>query len=141
MKLLLLLLTGIWIGLIIGISFIETPLKFRAPGITLELGLGIGKMLFGVLSKIEMAFSVVIAASLLFCHEELGFDFAVIMCFVVLLVLIDTIWLLPVLNARVDLVFNGNPKPPSFHHFLYVILECTKVLLLVVGFIKNYNHG
>ena len=31
-----------WLGLVAGISLIEAPLKFRAPGITLALGLGIG---------------------------------------------------------------------------------------------------
>jgi len=29
-----------WLGLVLGISAIEAPLKFRAPGITLPLGLG-----------------------------------------------------------------------------------------------------
>ena len=33
-------ITFIWAGMICGISFLEAPLKFQAPGITLELGLG-----------------------------------------------------------------------------------------------------
>jgi hypothetical protein len=32
-----------WLGMVIGISLIETPLKFRAPGITLALALGIDR--------------------------------------------------------------------------------------------------
>ena len=32
----------IWFGMALAISFLETPLKFRAPGITVPLGLGIG---------------------------------------------------------------------------------------------------
>ena len=36
-KLLVLLVLGIWIGMLIGISFVEAPLKFRAPNITLPL--------------------------------------------------------------------------------------------------------
>ena len=31
----------IWLGMVLGISFIEAPLKFRAPGVTLGIGLGI----------------------------------------------------------------------------------------------------
>ena len=45
----------IWFGLVGGISFIETPLKFRAPNITLALGLGIGRIVFSALNKVEIA--------------------------------------------------------------------------------------
>jgi hypothetical protein len=31
-----------WLGMVLAISFLETPVKFRAPGITIPLGLGIG---------------------------------------------------------------------------------------------------
>lgn len=37
----------IWIGFVGVISFMEAWLKFRAPGITLSLGLGIGRLVFG----------------------------------------------------------------------------------------------
>jgi hypothetical protein len=36
----------IWLGMVLAISFMETPLKFRAPRITLQLGLGIGRLVF-----------------------------------------------------------------------------------------------
>ena len=34
-------MTFVWLGMVLAISFLETPPKFRAPGITLPLGLGI----------------------------------------------------------------------------------------------------
>ena len=34
----------LWFGLVAAISFIEAPLKFQAPGITIPLGLGIGRL-------------------------------------------------------------------------------------------------
>lgn len=40
----------IWLGMVLAISFLETPLKFRAPGITLPLGLGIGRLVFRALN-------------------------------------------------------------------------------------------
>jgi len=43
-----------WAGLIAGISFIEAPLKFQAPGITIPLGLGISQLVFQFLSKVEI---------------------------------------------------------------------------------------
>ena len=33
---------GMWIGLIIGLSFIETPLKFLAPDVTVPIALASG---------------------------------------------------------------------------------------------------
>ena len=41
-KMTILLMTGIWLGLLIDLSFIEAPLKFKAPEITIELGFEIG---------------------------------------------------------------------------------------------------
>ena len=38
-----------WFGLVLGISFLEAPLKFRAPGVTTQLGLGIGRVVFAAL--------------------------------------------------------------------------------------------
>ena len=34
---------GVWLGMVLAISFLEAPLKFRAPGVTLPPGLGIGR--------------------------------------------------------------------------------------------------
>ena len=41
----------LWIGFICAISFMETRLKFRAPGVTLPIGLSIGKLVFRALNK------------------------------------------------------------------------------------------
>ena len=45
----------VWLGMVLAISFVETPLKFRAPGITVPLGLGIGRLVFRVLNAAELA--------------------------------------------------------------------------------------
>jgi hypothetical protein len=36
----------VWLGTVLAISFLETPLKFRAPGITVPFGLGTGRLVF-----------------------------------------------------------------------------------------------
>src|SRR5664279_3321230 len=43
----------VWLGMVLAISFLEAPLKFRAPGITLPLGLGIGRLVFRALNGCE----------------------------------------------------------------------------------------
>ena len=40
----------VWLGMVLAISFLEAPLKFRAPGITIALGLGIGRLVFRALN-------------------------------------------------------------------------------------------
>ena len=42
--------TFVWLGMVLGISFLETPLKFRAPGVDLRTGLAIGRLLFRALN-------------------------------------------------------------------------------------------
>ena len=43
--------TFVWLGMVLAISFIEAPLKFRAPGVTLPIGLGIGRLVFRALTR------------------------------------------------------------------------------------------
>ena len=53
-----LLLPAFLIGAIAAISFLEAPLKFQAPGITIPLGLGIGRLVF---TALNIATGVVLA--------------------------------------------------------------------------------
>ena len=55
--------TFVWLGMVLAISFLEAPLKFRAPEVTLRIGLGIGRLVFGALNTVEAIF----AATLLVC--------------------------------------------------------------------------
>jgi hypothetical protein len=32
----------VWLGMVLAISFLEAPRKFRAPNVTLQIGLGVG---------------------------------------------------------------------------------------------------
>ena len=47
-----------WLGMVLAISFLEAPLKFRAPGVTVPLGLGIGRLVFRALNRVEMVLLV-----------------------------------------------------------------------------------
>ncbi len=49
--------------MVLAISFVEAPLKFRAPGVTLQIGLGIGRLVFRAFNGCELALAVVVAAS------------------------------------------------------------------------------
>lgn len=44
----------VWLGMVLAISFLEAPLKFTAPGVTLPTGLGIGRRVFRALNACEL---------------------------------------------------------------------------------------
>lgn len=124
-----------WAGLIGGISFLEAPLKFQAPGITIPLGLGIGQLVFQALNKIEVVLLVVI----LICTYPTSLKNldGLFLVFITILLLTDTFWLLPLLDERAKLVLNGKPITESYHHLLYIVIESFKFLSLVIlGFLN-----
>lgn len=142
-KLITLLIIGIWIGLVIGISFLEAPLKFQAPGISLSLGLGIGKLVFGVLNKIEMLFSVLLIIMYAGIFKELNRWHFIAFITLVLIVLIQSIFLLPILDDRADMIISGNTPESTYHHIIYIVAEIIKLFLLFVLFVKSFrlNQG
>ncbi|MEM9259207.1 MAG: hypothetical protein AAGA62_06135 [Bacteroidota bacterium] len=131
LRILPVIITFVWTGMVLGVSFLEAPLKFQAPDITLRLGLGIGRLVFGVLNKIEIVFAVTLAVSLVVGKVSWRANFPYPLVFMVLLV--QTAWLLPVMDARAELILAGQEVPSTYHHLLYIILEVSKVLLLLVG--------
>ena len=56
--------TLIWLGMVLAISFLEAPLKFRAEGLELRVGLAIGRIVFRALNIAEVIWAVVIAVCL-----------------------------------------------------------------------------
>ncbi len=51
--------TFIWFGFVSAISFMEAPVKFTAPSLTLAVGLDVGRHVFAVLNKVEIGFTLV----------------------------------------------------------------------------------
>ncbi len=56
-------LVFVWLGMVLAISFLETPLKFRGPGITVPLGLGVGRVMFRALNTVEIALAALLVLS------------------------------------------------------------------------------
>jgi hypothetical protein len=54
-----------WLGMVVAISFIEAPLKFRAPEVTVRIGLGIGRLVFRALNTTEVILAAVLVIALL----------------------------------------------------------------------------
>ncbi len=128
-KLLALALPFVWLGLILGISAIETPLKFRAPGITRELGLGIGRLVFKALNRVELALAAVLA--IVVVHRVRDWPLA-LLCAIVALLAVQVVALRPRLDASVVRILAGEQVPPSKLHVAYIALETAKLVLLPV---------
>jgi len=141
LKVMILLILGIWTGMVLGISFIEAPLKFQAPNMTLALGLGIGKLVFGALNKVEILFSVLLIGWLATQYKNLNTSTLIALVALIVIIALQSFWLTPILNARVDNILNDIEVADSNHHFYYVGFEVLKVVLLIFTFIKIYKHG
>ncbi|GAA5162444.1 hypothetical protein GCM10023321_48050 [Pseudonocardia eucalypti] len=123
----------VWLGMVLGISFLEAPLKFRAPGITLPLGLGIGRLVFRALNRVELALLVVLLAAVAIARP--GPAAVAGVGALALLLAAQLILVRPRLNRRSDRVLAGEQMPRSRAHHAYVALEVAKVAALVtVGF-------
>ncbi|MEU0497523.1 hypothetical protein [Mycobacterium sp. NPDC006124] len=119
----------VWLGMVLAISFVEAPLKFRAPGVTLKVGLGIGRLVFRALNVFEYVFAVVISAAL-FTHET-PTVLNVALCVAVGALLTQTIVVRPLLSRRTSAVLEGDEGRRSKAHLAYVGLEVFKVVALV----------
>jgi hypothetical protein len=118
----------VWLGMVLGISFLEAPLKFRAPGITPRLGLGIGRIVFTALNRVELVLAAVVAVALLVGPVSTTVLVVAVALAVVLGVQLAGVR--PVLNRRSDRVLAGEDPPRSRVHLVYIALEVVKVVLL-----------
>ncbi len=118
-----------WLGMVLGISFLETPLKFQAPGITLPLGLGIGRLVFRALNATEITLATVLLAALLAYRP--GFAGWALLGISGALLATQTGLLRPRLDRRAAQIITGDTPPPSRLHLAYIALEILKVAALV----------
>jgi len=121
--------TLIWLGMVLAISFLEAPLKFRAKGLELPVGLAIGRIVFRALNIAEVVWAVVIAV----CLSVIGPSGPVLVLAAVTAVLLAVQLLVvrPRLNRRSARVLAGQDAPRSRAHHAYIGLEALKLAALV----------
>jgi len=127
-----------WLGMVLAISFIEAPLKFRAPGVSLQVGLGIGRLVFRALNSVEAVLAAVVVITV-------GTDppsALVIVAIGVAVVGLATqlVVVRPRLAHRSDVVLAapaatapGGGSRRSRAHYGYVGLELVKVIALLAA--------
>ena len=121
----------VWLGMVLAISFLEAPLKFRAPSVTVQIGLGIGRLVFRALNTVEACFATVVVAIVAAVPTPARTTAAASIAVAALAV--QLIAVRPALTRRSDSVLAGDDGPRSHAHYGYVGLEAVKVMALLAA--------
>lgn len=140
---LLTMLPFVWFGMIAAISFIETPLKFRAPGMTHALGVGIGRLVFKVLNLVEAAMAVVLLAAWTQRQDLVTLPIGIFLSVAMLALAVQTLVLRPAMANRTKalaetaLAYSGTTavkaKVGTLTHVAYIGSELVKAVALPVA--------
>jgi hypothetical protein len=127
--------------MVLAISFLEAPLKFRAPGVTIPLGLGIGRLVFRALNICEAVLAAVIVVAMLAGDSGTGVVVAVSVAIAALV--IQVVGVRPALTRRSDAVLadagqGGTGR--SHAHYVYVVFEVVKVVALLSSGVLLLNN-
>jgi hypothetical protein len=119
-----------WLGMVLAISFLEAPLKFRAPGVSVPLGLGIGRLVFRALNAVEVVLAAaLITAAALSGAPARGVTAAAV---VTVVLVVQVAGVRPRLSRRTDRILARADAPRSRGHLAYIGLEAVKVAALIV---------
>lgn len=125
-----LIIPATWLGMLIAIDLIEAPLKFQAPGITLQLGLGIGRLVFTAMNIAECVLAALLAFALLRPRPDRRLAAPAIAAFCLLAVKIAV--LRPIMWQYTDDVLAGRSQGGSPLHFFYVAADITLFAALTI---------
>jgi hypothetical protein len=120
----------VWLGMVLAISFLEAPLKFRAPGVDIPIGLGIGRIVFQALNRVEIGLALVALAAIVIGRPTGAV--AALTAAILVILAGQLIAIRPQLNRRTDRVLAGQHPTRSTLHLYYVGLEAAKVFVLAV---------
>lgn len=123
----------VWFGMTAGISLLETPIKFSAPTLSRPVALDVGRVVFQALNKAELVALVMLL--LLVRLSGKARELWAYCAAIVVIVMLQSTWLLPLLSSRAELIVAGTEPAPSIAHAAYATTELLKLaLLLILGF-------
>lgn len=122
-----------WVGLILGVSFIATPVKFQAASLTLPVAMAVGKVTFHLFNTVEWV--IFLCSITLMAFSGFKYKNSLIWTFLLILLIAQTHWLMPILDARADTIIANQSEysAPGHTHWIYVIIEFTKIILLLIS--------
>ncbi|WP_208637262.1 hypothetical protein [Amycolatopsis echigonensis] len=117
--------------MVLAISFLEAPIKFRAPGVTVPIGLSIGRLVFRALNIIECVFAAALLVAIPLAAPQPAALVAPLVAVAALLGQLGGVR--PWLNQRTKAVLAGATRARSRGHYVYVAMEGVKVIALALG--------
>jgi len=120
----------IWIGFVLAISFMEAWVKFRAESLDLPTALDVGRHVFGALNGVERVFSVFLMVVIFYQYTDKLVVGAGVL--VVTFIVAQSGYLLPELDENAQLIMQGMQPEKSSVHMTYVVMEILKVVALFV---------
>lgn len=125
-------ITFLWLGFVCGLSFLEAPLKFKAPGVELKQALSIGRLVFQTLNRVEWVCAIFSWLLVLRLNVVRTRGTLLLLGVTTAILAFQTWGLLPPLDARAIRVLGGEDLPASWHHQAYIVLEVLKAISLGV---------
>ena len=125
-------LAYVWLGLVLGVSFLATPIKFRAKSLTRPVALDVGRTTFHAFGKLEWVLSVVLVIVTVQNRGALEPVDWFLIGLVLVIVFGQTLWLIPRLDVRVQAISDGEELPRSHLHSVYAGAEAAKALVLLL---------
>ncbi|MBP9160516.1 MAG: hypothetical protein LKM36_01600 [Flavobacteriales bacterium] len=129
----------IWTGLVVGIAFMVSWLKYRAFGVTLPVGASIDMKLLPALMRVEWVLAIAVAIDLFFGKASL--PMMALAAVPVVLLLIQTIYLQPGLNASALQIFHGHGDTGATLRNAQTGLEALKVATLIMLGILQFKNA
>jgi len=121
------MVAAIWIGLIIGVAFYASSIKFTAPGVGRTQLLSVGQVTFQGLTWIEF---VAFLSLLLAAWSQLTRSVIKIIVVLALLLVIQKMAVQPILNTAITQAIAGESVDTIVLHFIYGGLDCAKLAVL-----------
>lgn len=120
----------LWVGLVLGLSFVSAIIKFQVPELSRQAAFALGKHSFTMTNRIELALALLLVVALVVRRRDINRLTYVAGGIVLGILALQTVWFMPVLVDRIDIIVAGGTPPPSASHVIYVAIESIKVIAL-----------
>jgi hypothetical protein len=117
----------LWAGMVLGVSFLASPVKFSAPHLSMPVALEVGRITFAAFNRVQAALALALLFLLALGRRRAAWllGAAVVACWAG-----QTFWLLPALHPQTNAVIQGGSTAMTPLHLAYVGSETLKLLLL-----------
>jgi hypothetical protein len=118
----------VWAGMILGVCFLASPVKFAAPSLSMTTALEVGRLTFAAFHKVEGVLALLWVGLLAAWGTRKGW---LLGGGVIALWVVQVVGIMPVLDRQTAAVLQGGSTAMTVLHFGYVGAETLKLGLLI----------